>query len=100
MNLMETLLQNEYTKCNESIPYKTFDHYTVRDFRTFWKTFFIRMNIPKKSYFVKEIAYGIKYAESVHAGRYMLQRNIFQTLQEGKIKPNSTRWRPLRGHPR
>ena len=28
MNLMETLLQNEYTKCNESIPYKTFDHYT------------------------------------------------------------------------
>ena len=66
----------------------------------FWQTPFIRMNIPKKSYFVKEIAYGIKYAESVHAGRYMLQRNIFQTLQEGKIKPNSTRWRPLRGHPR
>ena len=35
MNLMETLLQNEYTKCNESIPYKTFDHYTVRDFKDF-----------------------------------------------------------------
>ena len=51
----------------------------------FWQTLFIRMNIPKKSYFVKEIAYGIKYAESVHAGRYMLRRNIFQTSQEGKI---------------
>ena len=36
MNLMETLLQNEYTKCNESIPYKTFDHYTARDFKAFF----------------------------------------------------------------
>ena len=50
-----------------------------------WQTPFIRMNIPKKSCFVKEIAYGIKYAESVHAGPYMLRRNIFQTSQEGKI---------------
>ena len=39
MNLMETLLQNEYTKCNESIPYKTFDHYTVTDSKAFFTNF-------------------------------------------------------------
>ena len=51
MNLMETLLQNEYTKCNESIPYKTFDHYTVRDFKDFLADFLHKDEHPQKELF-------------------------------------------------
>ena len=82
MNLMETLLQNEYTKCNESIPYKTFDHYTVRDSTVFQLYATTNAENPVKSFFANEIAYGIKSAENVLVDLFMLQRNISQTSQE------------------
>ena len=56
--------------------------------KIFWQIRFIRMNVPNKSYFVSGIAYGIKYEESAHADPFMLRKNIFQTSQEGKNRPN------------
>ena len=91
MNLMETLLQNEYTKCNESIPYKTFDHYTVRDsridkvLRQYYH--FMSKNSRKRAVLSKRLLMGPN-THRMFMSTCLCSRETFSKLHRNEIKKN------------